>query len=526
MLYPEENRLEFLVIILPLDTIYLLLQTMLLQNKNQMGKHIYVILTLIFLSLNYCKAKSAQYDIVIYGGTSSGVVAAIQASRMGKKVIVIEPGSRLGGLTSSGLGKTDIVNKQVIGGIAREFYQNIREYYDDPIHWKWQKIFEYWTGGQTKKGENEDAMWTFEPSVALKVFQGMIAKEKHIEVACNQRINPKNGVRLDRNKIISITMESGETYSAKIFINATYEGDLMAASGVSYTIGRESVEQYGESLNGVQTKMAMYHQFPDGNDPYVIKGDASSGLLPNINTDPGLEGVGDKKVQAYCFRMCLTNTPGNRIPIEKPAQYNEREYELLFRAVEAGYNGPFFIMSDMPNRKTDSNNKGPVSSDYIGKNYEYPEADYEMRKQIVKEHEIYQKGLLWTLSNHPRIPEKIREYFKEWGLPRDEFEEYGHWPPQLYIREARRMISDFVMTQHQCTLDSVAGKSIRMEPVFMILGQSAAVAACMAIDKKCPVQDLPYEALKTNLLKRGQILQTSYTSKVKSHSFAHLRIVY
>ena len=535
-------------------------------------------LFLLLIFINSCNTKYVHYDIAVYGGTSAGIVAAIQASRMGKKVIIIEPGTRLGGLTTGGLGQTDIGNKQAIGGIAREFYQNIRKYYNDTVNWEWQKSSQYRSRGQAKAGDNEDAMWTFEPSAALEVFQDMIAKEKHINVVYNQRLNRENGVRMEGNRITSITMESGEIYSAKIFIDATYEGDLMATSGVSYTTGRESAEQYGESLNGVQTKMAKYHQFPDGIDPYIVKGDTASGMLPNINITPGIEGIGDNKIQAYCFRMCLTDAPENRITIEKPGQYNEQEYELLFRAIEAGYNGPFFIMSDMPNRKTDSNNKGPLSSDYIGKNYAYPEADYETRDKIIKEHEIYQKGLLWTLSNHPRIPEDIRRYFSKWGLPKDEFRDNGHWSPQLYIREARRMVSDYVMTQHNCTSDSIAGQSIgmgaynmdshhtqryidkkgfvknegdvevkipspypvsyraitpkasecknllvpvclsashiaygsiRMEPVFMVLGQSAAVAASIAIYKGCAVQEVPYEELKINLLKKGQILHVT-----------------
>lgn len=505
-----------------------------------------------------------SYDIIIYGGTSAGISAAVESSRMNKTVLIIEPTMRIGGLTTGGLGATDIGNKIAIGGISREFYERIAQKYASPNAWKWQK-----------REEPVKTKWTFEPKVAYTVFEDMI-REYKIPVLYNERLDLNGGVVKDGDKIQSIIMESGKRFNAKVFIDASYEGDLMALAGISYTLGRESNAEYGETLNGVQTKLAHYHQFPDSVDPYIIKGNSSSGLLPNVNQEPGEEGSGDKKVQAYCFRMCLTNVPENRIPFEKPERYNELEYELLFRALDAGYNGPLFIMSLMPNGKTDSNNKGPFSSDYIGKNYDYPEGDYKTRYEIIKSHEIYQKGLLWTLANHTRVPKKIREEYAKWGLPKDEFINNGHWTPQLYIREARRMLSDFVMTEHHCTQDSITAEqavgmgaytmdshhtqryitkegfvknegdvevggfapypisykalvpkksectnlvvpvclsathmafgSIRMEPVFMVLGQSAAVAACMAINDKIPVQDVDYNELKEILLSKGQVL--------------------
>ncbi len=560
-----------------------------------------VFLSFVFLLVSHpakSRATDKSYDIVVYGGTSAGIAAAIQSSRMGKSVVVIEPSARIGGLTTGGLGQTDIGNKQVIGGISREFYQNIRRYYEKAENWKWQKKEEYMDGGQTRTAKGEDAMWTFEPSAALKVYAEMIAREK-IDIIYNQRLNRSNGVKKQGQHIVEIEMESGEKYRGKIFIDATYEGDLMAAAGVSYTIGRESNSEYGETLNGVQankvsttlrgtvSKNGIHHNFIDGVDPYIVKGDPSSGLLPFIvEGGPGIDGHGDKGIQAYCFRMTLTDHPENRIPFKKPKNYNELEYELLFRNYEAAkgavekmynYGDPLvpWINSAMPNRKTDTNNQKGFSTDFIGQNHDYPEASYAEREKIIERHRSYQQGLMWTLAYHPRIPEKVRNAVSKWGTCKDEYERDDGWQEQLYVREARRMVSDYVMSQRNCEgyeviddpvsmaaygMDShhvqrfvdangfvqnegnveawgfppypvsyrsivpkkgecgnllvpvcvssthIAFGSIRMEPVFMILGQSAAVAACMAIDEKIAVQDVEYEKLKKLLLEKGQVL--------------------
>ncbi|MEQ9580828.1 MAG: FAD-dependent oxidoreductase [Arenibacter sp.] len=290
--------------------------------------------------------QTKKYDIVIYGGTSAGVSAAIQSSRMGKSVVLIEPTNRIGGLTTGGLGQTDIGNKQAIGGISREFYENIKKYYDDPENWKWEKRSEYVDGGQTRTEEGEATMWTFEPSAALAVYKSMMDKEK-IKMVYNERLNRETGVKKVAGKIESITMESGKIFKGKVFLDVTYEGDLMASAGVSYDVGRESNYEYVDSLMGVHdnslntsltglvSRNAFNHNFIPGVDPYVVKGDPTSGLLPNVNEKPGLEGEGDKKIQAYCFRMCLTDHPENRIPFQKPANYDEVNYELLFRNYEA-----------------------------------------------------------------------------------------------------------------------------------------------------------------------------------------------
>jgi len=557
------------------------------------------ILTILLLLIFTAGLKSQpNYDIVIYGGTSAGIAAAIQSSRMGKSVVLIEPTQRIGGLTTGGLGQTDIGNKQAIGGISREFYQNIKTYYNDPANWKWQTNQEYRDGGQTKTSVGEDAMWTFEPSAALKVYQKMIETE-NIKLVYGERLNRKNGVKKQGAKIIEIIMENGNSYSAKMFIDATYEGDLLATAGISYTVGRESNKEYGETLNGVQAndysitlrgtiaRNSIHHNFIDGVDPYIVKGDPSSGLLPFIiEGGPGMDGRGDKGIQAYCFRMTLTDHPENRIPFKKPENYNEKEYELLFRNYEAA-EGPIEKMYHynkslvpwgntlMPNRKTDTNNLYGYSTDFIGQNWDYPEANYEEREKIIERHRSYQQGLMWTLAYHPRIPEKVRDVVSKWGTCKDEYEREDGWQQQLYIREARRMISDYVMTQKNCEgfenaedavglgaygMDShqvqryvdangfvqnegnveasvpgpypisyrsivpkkeecpnllvpvcvsathIAFGSIRMEPVFMVLGQSAATAASLAIDSQVGIQNINYSELKNILLKDKQVL--------------------
>jgi hypothetical protein len=562
--------------------------------KHKLMKLLSTNILLVFFILCSYGQKAKKYDVVIYGGTSAGIASAIQTSRMGKTVVIIEPTNRLGGMTTGGLGQTDIGNKHVIGGISREFYQNIRKYYDNPNNWKWQSKEDYMDSGQTRTEKKEDAMWTFEPSAALKVYQQMLASEK-VDIIYGERLNRKTGVVKKDGRIITIQMENGSKYSGKMFIDATYEGDLMAASGVSYSIGRESNKEYGETLNGVQankfnrtlkwtlSRNGYNHNFADGVDPYVIKGDPNSGLLPYIveGGRPGIDGHGDKGIQAYCFRMTLTDHPENRITFKKPENYEELNYELLFRNYEADNGSEInempWINSPMPNKKTDTNNRRGFSTDFIGQNYNYPEGSYEEREKIVQAHRNYQQGLMWTLAYHPRIPKKIRDEVSKWGTCKDEYEEGGDgWQQQLYIREARRMKSDYVMTQKNCEgidmvedpigmgaygMDShhvqrfvdangyvqnggnveapvanpypisyrsiipkkdecenllvpvcvsathIAFGSIRMEPVFMVLGQSAAFAACQAIDQRRAVQDIDYSLLKERLLKGKQVLE-------------------
>ncbi len=517
-------------------------------------------------------ADSPAYDVVVYGGTSGGVAAAVQAARMGKSVILIEPGRHLGGLSAGGLGATDIGNKSAIGGISREFYQRVFQHYQLDSAWKFQDRSDYRSGRQVA---GEDTMWTFEPHVAEQIFASLL-KEAEVPVVLQERLNRKTGVKKEQGRIQAITMESGQTYRGKMFIDASYEGDLLAAAGVKYHVGREANATYGETLNGVQTAHARYHQFVKPVDPYVTPGDPSSGLLQGIQADgPGEDGAGDHRVQAYCFRLCATDDPRNRLPWPKPKNYDESRYELLLRNFEAGDLRTPWAPSKMPNRKTDSNNNFAVSTDNIGMNYDYPDASYERREEIIQDHVDYQQGLMWTLANHARVPEPIRQHFTTWALAKDEFTDNQNWPHQLYVREARRMVSDYVMSQHDCqgrkraedpvglaayTMDShhvqrhvkdgrvlnegdvqvggfppypisyraivpsrqqcenllapvclsashIAYGSIRMEPVFMVLGQSAATAAALAIDAGVAVQAVEYSALQERLLADKQVLE-------------------
>jgi FAD dependent oxidoreductase len=527
-------------------------------------------------------AQTMTYDVVVYGGTSAGIIAAVQAKRIGKSVVVVAPEKHLGGLSAGGLGFTDTGDKSVIGGLSREFYQRVWSHYDRPEAWKWQKRQEYGNKGQGTPAMDgaQRTMWIFEPHVAEKVFEDFVTEYK-IPVHRNEWLNRATGVSKRSGRIVSLTTLSGRTYAGRMFVDATYEGDLMAAAGVTYHVGREAQATYGEKWNGVQTGV-LHHRHHFGVlrgavSPYVIPADPKSGLLPRISpAPPGEFGQADNRIQAYCYRMCLTDHPENRIPFEKPEGYDPRQYELLLRVFEAGWRETFQKFDPIPNRKTDTNNHGPFSTDNIGMNYDYPDASYERRRAILQEHERYQKGWLYFIANDPRVPAEVRGEMRKWGLAKDEFIDNGGWPHQIYVREARRMVGMFVMTENELlktrptpdpvgmgsyTIDShnvqryvtpdgavqnegdigvstngpysiaygalvprrgqadnllvpvcvssshIAFGSIRMEPVFMVLGQSAATAAALAIDGGLAVQDVPYAQLRERLLKDGQILE-------------------
>ncbi|MGR3810972.1 FAD-dependent oxidoreductase [Jiulongibacter sp. NS-SX5] len=488
-----------------------------------------LLLCLISLCSNSCQ-KPKTYDVCVYGATSAGVMAAYTAKMQGKSVVLLESGNHLGGLTSGGLGQTDIGNKYAITGLSRDFYRRIGAHY----------------------GKLEQ--WTFEPKVAKAIFQEYLDKAD-IQVRYLEELE---SVELKGQQISSIHTKNASTgalnkVSATVFIDCTYEGDLMAKAGVSYTVGREANSQYDETWNGVQ--MLEHHQFMDGIDPYVEKGKPQSGLLWGIReASLAPSGSGDTLVQAYNYRLCLTDSVENQVSIRRPNGYDSTKFELLLRYIEKKQskelNWAHMHIQPMPNRKTDINNSGPFSTDFIGANHGYPEANYEERKKMMAEHKLYTESLLYFLGNDPRVPLHLREEMKKWGYPKDEFTESGHFTPQLYVREARRMVSDYVMTEKHCigeevvkdgigiaayTMDShncqrlvvngmvknegdvqkglgglppypisyksiipkksevnnlivpvclsashIAFGSIRMEPVFMVLGQSAGLAAAMS----------------------------------------------
>lgn len=537
---------------------------------------------LLNLVLAATLAGAAPRDVVVYGGTSAAVVAAVQAKRLGRSVVIVSPDRHLGGLSSGGLGWTDTGNKAVIGGLAREFYQRVWRHYADDAAWRWQRREEFGNRGQGTPAIDGAArtMWIFEPHVAEKVFEDLV-REHGIEVHRDEWLDRERGVQCESGRIVAITTLSGKTFAGKMFIDATYEGDLMAAAGVAYHVGREANDVYGERHNGVQVGV-LHHRHHFGIlrekiSPYVVPGDPTSGVLPEISTEPpGEFGAGDRRVQAYCFRLCLTDHPENRVPFPRPANYDSRRYELLLRIYAAGWDETFWKFDPIPNHKTDTNNNGPFSTDYIGGNYDYPEASYARRREIIQAHQDYQQGWFYFIANDPRVPADVQREMRRWGLARDEFADSGHWPHQLYIREARRMIGAYVMTENELTgrrptpdsigmgsytLDShnvqryitpdgavqnegdigvsldapyaiaygaitprrgsienllvpvcvssshIAFGSIRMEPVFMILAQSAATAAALALEKDVAVQDVAYESLRERLLRDGQVLE-------------------
>jgi len=509
-----------------------------------------VVLWLAATSCHSPLQKSMEVDVCVYGGTSAGVIAAYTAQKLGKKAILIEPGSHLGGMSAGGLGYTDIGNKYAITGLARDFYRRIGRRY----------------------GKFEQ--WIFEPKVAGSVFMDYV-KSANYDVLFETRLKE---VRKSGRTITQIVLESSKNpqgsddivINAKMFIDCGYEGDLMAKAGVSYTVGREDNKQYNETING--TQLMDGHQFPDGIDPYKIPGQPESGLLWGISHEKlSPTGTGDKKVQAYNYRICLSSDAKNQLPITRPKDYDSTKYELLLRLFEAYPEkrklNDYFFFGNMPNKKTDINNRGGFSTDMIGLNYGYPDGTYDERKKIVQSHESYTKGLLYFYGHDPRVPEELRSEMLQWGYPKDEFVNNGNWSPQLYIREARRMAGAYVMTQANCegkeavkdgvgmaayTMDShntqrlvvngmvknegnvevggfgpypisyrsiipkagevnnllvpvclsashIAYGSIRMEPVFMVLAQSSATAAVMAINEKTGVQDVDVSTLQKSL---------------------------
>ena len=511
---------------------------------------------LLFLSSTTAtEGERRKFDLIVYGGTPGGVLAAVSAAREGLRVAVLEPSKHVGGMASGGLSFTDRGKKEVIGGHALEFYLRVGCHYGKPIE------------------------WYPEPHVAEAVLLDM-AREAGVQIFYAHRLKEIGGVIITDHHLTSIKMENGASFQAKLFVDASYEGDLMKRAGVSYTWGREGKGQYGESLAGVRPKETNF-QF----DVPVSAYDEKGNLLPEIQKGPrGDIGFGDRKVQAYNFRMILSRDPKNRRPFSKPADYNARRFDLLARYFEAfmAHYGrsprldEVFIPFDLlPNNKADFNGRGPFSTDYIGRSWDYPEASYQRRAQIWQEHVNYTKELLYFMANDHRVPKPLQQAFNKWGLARDEFVDNDNWPYQLYIREARRMVGDFVMTQKDIqeevtkpdaigmgsynsdshnvqryvaedgtvqnegdmeapvkpyqipyrillpkktevtnllvpvcfSASHVAYSTLRMEPQYMILGQAAGVAAKIAIDQGVAVQNIDTKVLTAKLRSQHAVLK-------------------
>lgn len=510
-------------------------------------------LVFALLAAQQLGAAARSFDVVVYGATASGSIAAIAAARSGVSVALLEPGRFIGGMTTGGLGQTDFGKKETIGGYSLEFYQRVGRHYNQAVDWR------------------------FEPHVAEAVLRDMLS-EARVPVFFLHRLMEKSGVRKSAGRVQEIRLDNGAVFRAKVFIDATYEGDLMAQSGVSYTWGRESTQQYGESLAGVRPR-DKNHQF----DVPVPAFDTAHKLLPEIQHGPrGAIGAGDRKVQAYNFRLCLTDNAANFFPFPRPVRYDARRYALLVQLVNAltehNHHPPrledLIYFGRLPNHKADINNRGAFSTDYIGKSWDYPEASYRRRAQIWQDHIDYTAGFFYFLANDPQISESVRLEMRRWGLARDEFPKTNHWPTQLYVREARRMTGEYVITQKDIQTELVKDDSIgmgsynsdshnvqryaepdgmvqnegnmevpvrpyqipyrallpkraqiqnllvpvclsashvvystlRMEPVYMILGQAAGEAAALAARSGTPVQDVRIAQLRDSLVAHGAVL--------------------
>jgi hypothetical protein len=550
-------------------------------------------------------ATAQKYDAVVYGATPAGIHAACAAAHEGLKVALIHPLAHIGGVVASGLGKTDIGNAAVIGGSAHAFFVAIGEAYG------------------VKGGA---PMYTFEPHVAEAVFHAMLANTSgRVTLVTGQTLASvaKAGTvvtsmttvptawavalptsqerthftelqaggalpRAHADTPLSELHAAGAippalltTYAGAVFLDASYEGDFIAAAGISFAWGREGAAQYNESLGGRlfepckvgghQFGVPLNYTWPNGT------------LLPQIYTgEPGAVGEADQKVQAYNFRVCLTTNTSNWLPtpLPKPASYRDTDWELArryFAIVGEGWTvGNVMNIGSMPHDKTDINNNGAISTDCIGCSWEWPLATPARRQAIWQAHADYTLSFFWFLANDPAVPASLAKSMRTLGLPADEFTDNGGFPWQLYVREGRRMVSDFVFTQNDREKLTPANNSIglysynvdchnaqrfpqgtfvrnegdveafgnlgpgpmsyglvlprrqeatnvlapvptsathlgygaiRLEPQFMILGQSTGVAAAQAVAAGVAVQDVDIGKLQARLLELGQLLE-------------------
>jgi len=514
-----------------------------------------------------------SFDLIVYGGTAGGVMTAVAAARHGMKTALLEPRHHVGGMATGGLSRTDTGVREVVGGLALEFYYRVGERYE------------------TKRYKNPVA-WFYEPKVGESVMLEML-REAGVTVLFHHRLLEKNGVVMQDNRLVEIAMENGRRFRAKVFADCSYEGDLMAQSKVSYPLGREGSTQYGESLAGVRDR-TPFHQFLFD----VPALDASGKPLPAVVAEkPEAPGTADRKIQAYNFRIIATNVPANRVPWPKPRTYDAKNYELLARYLDAFVKvkgrSPVFheltLIAPIPNGKADFNNNGPFSTDFIGRNYGYPDGDYATRARIWQEHVDYVQGFYYFLAHDPRVPKDLQKEVNEWGLARDEYVDSDHWPHQLYVREARRMVGVYVATQKDLQTDlrkpdvigmgsynsdshniqrfvnsrgmaenegdmqvsvkpyqipfriilpkkeqasnllvpvcfsasHVAYSSLRMEPQYMILGHAAGVAAAMAIKNGSAVQDVHVVELQETLKSEAAVFDYVRTPQQDALSIIH-----
>lgn len=544
---------------------------------------LHALLTIIIFHSSVHQSRAENQPIIrqicVYGETPAGITAAIQSSRMGKNVVLISTTKHVGGLATSGLTATDLNNFRILGGVTMDFYRRIYQYYLDSSAWRSEDRSHFFDRSKkrTYSGKNDSLriQWVYESGVGERIFKQML-EEAGVEVIYDQQIDLKQNVQKEGSRLKQIRMSSGLTIQADVFIDASYEGDLLKVAGVSYVVGRESNATYGETMNGIRLGPVVGKD-TSSIDPFLIPGKASSGLLPFIEPRLwGEEGSADKRTQTYCYRLTLTNDSLNRRELEKPKDYNPLWYEFLARMIALNPEIPLSAIisfTPMPNKKTDTN-----QGNFVGNSYAWPEADHRTRRKIADRHRSYSLGLLWFLANDTRVPEYLRSEMKQWGLPKDEFVDTEHFPYQLYVREARRMISDYVMTEANCngskpvddpiavatypldchfisrvvdatgkvrvegsygkqpatrygisfrsilprasectnlvvpicvSASHVAYSSIRMEPVYMMLGQAAATAAVLAQSENKPVQHVRYDQLKEKLLQDGQVIRLS-----------------